>query len=168
MNKKGIQLSEAFGAVLTLVLVALLIVIAIFLFVSIQTSVQKTTAVTVTNETSGYLNQTGYALKNSTLCGFNTPSIVIVYNTSDGALITSGNYTVTSAGLLKNATTTTWSDILVSYSYYWGDSSCTATASMITGFSTYPSLVILVGTIIFLALVIGVLVSSFYFGKKGA
>ena len=43
-----------------------------------------------------------------------------------------------------------------------------ATDTMITKFGSYPTLVGLVGTIIFLALVIGVLVASFAFGgKKG-
>jgi len=43
-----------------------------------------------------------------------------------------------------------------------------ATTTMITQFGTYPVLVGLVGTIIFLGLVIGVLVASFAFGgRKG-
>ncbi len=44
-----------------------------------------------------------------------------------------------------------------------------ATDVMITQFGNYPALVGLVGTIIFLGLVIGVLVASFVFGgKRGA
>ena len=42
-----------------------------------------------------------------------------------------------------------------------------ATNTMITQFGTYPALVGLVGTIIFLGLVIGVLVASFTFGGRG-
>lgn len=41
---------------------------------------------------------------------------------------------------------------------------CNATQTMITQFGTFPSLVGLVGTIIFLGIVIGVLVGSFAFG----
>ena len=41
-----------------------------------------------------------------------------------------------------------------------------ATNTMITQFGTYPTLVGLVGTIIFLGIVIGVLVASFVFGGK--
>jgi hypothetical protein len=87
-QKKGIMLSQAFGAVLTLVLVAVLVIIAIYLFSTLGTS-----------------------------------------------------FTADSAA--ANATTT-----------------------MITQFGTYPALVGLVGTIIFLALVIGVLVASFAFGGR--
>lgn len=90
-SKKGIQLNQAFGAVLTLVLVAVLVIIAIYLFT---------------------------ALGNS--------------------------FTANSAA--ANATNT-----------------------MITQFGSYPALVGLVGTIIFLGIVIGVLVASFVFGgKRGA
>jgi uncharacterized membrane protein len=42
-----------------------------------------------------------------------------------------------------------------------------ASGAMITQFGNYPTLVGLVGTIIFLGLVIGVLVASFVFGGKG-
>jgi hypothetical protein len=87
-SKKGIMLNQAFGAVLTLVLVAVLVIIAIYLF--------------------------------STL----------------GSSFTAGS------------------------------SATNATNTMITQFGTYPALVGLVGTIIFLALVIGVLVASFAFGSK--
>lgn len=88
-TRKGIQLSQAFGAVLTLVLVAVLVIVAIYLFQNL------------------------------------------------GASFTAGS----AAGNATNA--------------------------MITQFGNYPTLVGLVGTIIFLGLVIGVLVASFVFGGKG-
>jgi hypothetical protein len=87
-SKKGIQLGQAFGAVLTLVLVAVLVIIAIYLFTSLGTSF--------------------------------------------GA----------------------------------GTAAANATNTMITQFGTYPALVGLVGTVIFLGIVIGVLVASFVFGGK--
>ena len=87
-KKKGIQLNQAFGAVLTLVLVAVLVIIAIFLFVTLSDS--------------------------------------------------------------------------------FDDDSSEANASddMVKEFSNYTSLIGLVGTIIFLGLVIGVLVASFAFGGR--
>ena len=88
-SKKGIALSQAFGAVLALVLVAVLVIVAIYLFANLQTT-------------------------------FTTNSAA--YN---------------------------------------------ASGAMITQFANYPTLVGLVGTIIFLGLVIGVLVASFVFGGKG-
>jgi len=87
-SKKGIQLSQAFGAVLTLVLVSVLVIIAIFLFVTLSDS-------------------------------FDANSIEA--NASD---------------------------------------------DMVNEFSNYTSLIGLVGTIIFLGLVIGVLVASSAFGGR--
>ena len=87
-QKKGIQLSQAFGAVLAVVLIAVLVIIAIFLFEALGASF-----------------------------------------TADSA-------------------------------------ADNATSDMITQFGTYPALVGLVGTIVFLGLVIGVLVASFIFGGR--
>ena len=42
----------------------------------------------------------------------------------------------------------------------------TAITTMVTQFGTFPALIGLVGTIIFLALVIGVLVTSFVFNRR--
>jgi hypothetical protein len=90
MSKKGIPLGAAFGAVLTLVLVAVLVIIAIYMLSSLG-----------------------------------------------------GTFTANTAA--SNATNT-----------------------MITQFGGYPALVGLVGTIIFLGLVIGVLVGSFVGGRGKA
>ena len=87
-DKKGIALNQAFGAVLTVVLIGVLVIIAIFLFVQL------------------------------------------------GATFTAGS------------------------------AEANATDELITQFGTYPVLVGLVGTIIFLGLVIGVLVASFVFGGR--
>lgn len=89
-KKRGIQLNEAFGAVLAVVLVAVLVIIALVLFEALGTS----------------------------------------FDTNSSA---------------ENATN-----------------------DMITQFGTYPALIGLVGTIIFLGLVIGVLVGSFVFGGRSS
>jgi len=89
IQKKGIQLNQAFAAVLAVVLIAVLVIIAIFLFEALGSSFTDDTA------------------------------------------------------------------------------AANATDDMITQFATYPALVGLVGTIVFLGLVIGVLVGSFIFGGRG-
>ena len=167
-QKKGIQLNQAFGAVLTLVLVAILVIVAIYMVSSLQTSFPLT-SLTTTNETGAYINSTGYQLKNMTLCRASSPAITQILNTTSATVITSGNYTLSATGLVTNATAATYTNVKISYTNQWGDSVCDASASIITQFATYPALVGLVGTIIFLALVIGVLVASFAFGgRRGA
>lgn len=88
LDKKGVQLNQAFGAVLVVVLIAVLVVIAIFLFVTLSESF--------------------------------TP----------------------------------------------GSAAANASDDMVEEFANYPPLIGLVGTIIFLGLVIGVLVGSFAFGGR--
>ncbi len=171
--KKGIPLNQAFGAVLTLVLIGVLVIIGIFIFVNLGTTF-NTTAASVSNETQAWINQSGYTLAATANISFNTPVISQVWNVTNGTgfgnynntIITAGNYTVSSAGVLSNITTATFSDVSVSYTYLWGGQEGIATNTMIVQFGTYPVLVGLIGTIIFLGLVIGVLVASFAFGGR--
>lgn len=161
-QKKGIQMHEAFGAVLTLVLVATLVIVAIVLFTNLGTSVGTQTG-TVANET-GSAKSTGYTLANSSLCNFGNLVIQQVYNNSAVAL-PAANYTMIGS-TIYNGTDLNYLVTNISYSYTWGGPACTASRTMITTFSGYPTLVGLIGTIIFLGLVIGILVASFVFGKK--
>ncbi len=166
-QKKGIQLSQAFGAVLTLVLVAVLVIIAIVIFVTLGTSFGGVSSVTINNE-SGYLNQTGYTLDAAGNCNFEISGLTGIWNLTSGAIIPSANYTLTSAGVLTNATSGTWPSINVNmtYTYTWGSEACDASDNMTDEFANYTSLIGLVGTIIFLGLVIGVLVAAFAFGGR--
>ncbi len=164
-KKKGIALNQAFGAVLVVVLIAVLVIIAILLF-DILGDTFVNTAVTVTNESGAYINSTGYTLDNAAVCNFNTPVITIIHNASNGAIIPTANYTVSSVGVLFNATAVFTESVNVSYTYNWGGDACVASDAMITQFAAYPALIGLVGTIIFLGLVIGILVVSFVFGGR--
>ena len=166
--KKGIALNQAFGAVLTVVLIGVLVIIAIFLFVNLGTSL-NTQAASVTNQTLVAVTDGGQSV-NTTACGFNSLSGFQAYNATGGGLIPTTNYTITSAGLLTEIgnggfNNTNWN---ITYNYLQGGEACTANNSMITQFATYPVLVGLIGTIVFLGLVIGVLVASFVFnGRQG-
>lgn len=168
-NKKGIQLGEAFGAVLALVLVALLVIVGIYLFTSMASSFAGTSTGSTINESVTMNGPTVSVLANSSLCQFDKLTVSAVYNGTGGVLIPSTNYTVGTNSIVNKTgsqygSSTTW---LVNYGYTWGGQACTATQSMTSNFSNYPTLIGLVGTIIFLALVIGVLVASFAFGRKG-
>ena len=174
--KKGIALNQAFGAVLTLVLIGVLVIIAIFLFVTLGDSFDDIEE-SVINETGAYLNISGYTLVNSTDCNFNTPSLNAIWgNTPSQALgynlsIPLANATLdTTTAIVTNATivfnASIYDNVSLSYSYKQGGAACTATNTMVVQFGNYPALVGLIGTIIFLGIVIGVLVASFVFGRR--
>lgn len=163
-NKKGIALSEAFTAVLTLALVAILVIIGIVLFVNLNTAFTGTSAVTVINE-SITPTDAGVATAGASNCSAGSFVATAANNVSD--TINSANYTLgSSTGILTNLTSEFSGAWQLSYTYTWGSEACTASQGMITQFATYPALIGLVGTIIFLGIVIGVLVASFVFGGK--
>ena len=169
-NKKGIALNQAFGAILALILVAVLVIVGIVLFVSLISGPFTGIVTATTIEESLTPSGDGVSVGNSTLCGFTSFSIVTATNSS-GSLMDAANYTTTSAGVVTNTTilaTNTAAPWLLNTSFLWGSQACTASQDFITQFGTYPTLIGLVGTIIFLGLVIGVLVASFVFGRKGA
>ncbi len=165
-SKKGIQLSQAFGAVLTLVLVAVLVIIAIVIFVQLATSFAGTSTVTVINETGAFINTTGYTLDAAGNCSFGGLSILSAINATSNASIPTSDISATVAGVITNATSTEYAAASITYSYTWGSTACEASESMVTEFANYTSLIGLVGTIIFLGLVIGVLVTAFAFGGR--
>ncbi len=171
-HKKGIQLSQAFGAVLTLVLVSILIIVAIVIFVSLITSFTATDTASAENESiSVWAAPTAnQSVAGADTCGFGVvdTSTTIIYNTTNDIVIATGNYTAYSDGNIINLSNGNYSIYAwkVSYDYTWGSEACDASDNMTTEFSNYTSLIGLVGTIIFLGLVIGVLVASFAFAGR--
>jgi len=167
-NKKGIELSNAFGAVLAVVLVAVLVIIAIFIFQTLTTGLEATQDIVVTNESGGFINGSGYTVDTAGDCNFGSFAVTEAFNATDETAIVAANYTVNAdTGVIVNATGEwTTSDAEFNYTYSRGGAACTASEDMITQFATYPALVGLVGTIVFLGLVIGILVASFVFGGK--
>ncbi len=173
-QKKSIQLSQAFGAVLTLVLVAVLVIVAIVIFVSLATSFEGGTTASVINESQA-LNDNGTVnIDNSAACGFTTWNPTLILNRTIGIAEVASNETLVlgvdyavqaSAGTFTNLTET-YNATFVTYTYNWGSGACDASESLTTEFGDYTSLIGLVGTIIFLGLVIGVLVTAFVFGGR--
>lgn len=169
--KKGIQLNQAFGAVLALVLVAILVVVAIVLFSSLMTSIPNQAGSSFNETFTPSANGTVTAVSNSTLCDFSDFAVTYAVNSTDNVTVDSTWYTVGSTGTITPAVPGdnasyldgTWKLL---YTYTYGTAECDASSEMIDQFATYPVLIGLLGTIIFLGLVIGVLVAAFVFGGK--
>ena len=173
VNKKGIQLSQAFGAVLTLVLVAVLVIIAIVIFVNLSTSFAGTSTVSVINQSltipgSGIIS-TGVSVN----CSFGDFEVGAVYNRSldiprpaNNTLVKDVDYVVFADNSSIGNLTGGWNESFIEYSYTWGSTACDASEDIVTEFANYTSLIGLVGTIIFLGLVIGILVVAFAFGGR--
>ncbi len=171
-QKKSIQLNQAFGAILTLVLVAVLIIVAIFIFAQLATSFAGQQTSSITNESVLTEDDSVTLVFAAGTCGFTTWTPGLVLNRTDNigidnaTLVEGVDYSIQSAAGTITNLTATWNDSFITYTYDWGSTACNASEDMTVEFSNYTSLVGLVGTIIFLGLVIGVLVTAFAFGGR--
>lgn len=121
MNNKG----QTTGMIIGLVMgVASLVIAAIIAFVIVSTLTgadlltATRTTYSATNESGGYINETGYTLTGASgnyVSG--SFSITTAHNVTDdaGTVILSGNYTVSAAGVVTNATVTTWPAVNFTY-----------------------------------------------------
>jgi len=166
-KKKGIQLNEAFSAVLVVVLIAVLVIVGILLF-DIMGNTFVNTSQSISNETVVANQISNVSLAGAATCNFqDNIAGGEVYNGTGGVLVAAGNYTIVSDGnMILDDAEFDGESLLVSYTYTNGGSACDATDEMITQFGNYPALIGLVGTIVFLGLVIGILVTSFVFGGR--
>jgi len=120
-QKKGVMNEVVSVAILVLV-VSVLFGLT-FLFVSslkdtTRTNVEQT--YTVTDESGAYINETGYTLayaSSDSLARSFTITEVVNASEDDGTILLSGNYTLSTIGVLTNASETTWDDVNVSYTY---------------------------------------------------
>ena len=167
------QLNEGLYAVLTIVLIALLVIVAIYLFAAISTTNVNTTG-TVKGETITAVTEEGKAVTNSSTCGFSSFAVDAIQNGSTGLIIAPGNYSVDSTrGVISykgddlGYNNTNW---YVNYTFKSGGDVCTSSLVLVTQFGSYPALIGLVGTIVFLALIVGTLIIGFalYQGRTGA
>ena len=114
---------------------AVLIIAGILVFSltsDVKTDLGTENSATTTNETIGPVNETGVMLYNSIQCGFQSLSVNTVINKTSNVALLSDNYTVSSAGLVKFASSNNakgfnnsyWN---VTYSYTYGGLGCNAT-----------------------------------------
>ena len=121
MNKKG----QTGGLITGLIFgVASLVIGVIIAFVIVSTLTDASllesgrTSATTTNETGAYINATGYTLTNYDSDTTKAISVTNAWNytSNDGTLIVAANYTLSSAGVLTNASTFTWASVNLTYS----------------------------------------------------
>jgi hypothetical protein len=166
-NKKGVFGLTAVQAFFAIILgIALLAYIIVVIMGTLGgTNILDQLSGSVTNESGAYINSTSYTLDQAGLDGFGSASVVSIYNASDGVLISSGNYTLTGAGVLSNATATTWGDVNISYTYLYNsiqqsnlNTLLTNTSTGITGFFSAISPIYAILAVLVIILVLVVLV----------
>ena len=109
-----------------------------------------------------WLNATGYILQKTGDAGFNAPTITAVINRTSGVgtVLIAANYSVSSSGVVYNASPVTWNNVSISYTYlYTADTqSSNATGTITTQWVTFLPwlgiilLVLAAGTVLFLVI----------------
>lgn len=96
----------------------------------------KQDSVTITNETNGFINETGYTLAGAVDRGAKNFNIVSIVNATndDGTLVSSAIYSVSNVGVVTNATSgtnSTYANVNITYTYTRDSASIIATEDTI-------------------------------------
>ena len=129
-----------------------------------QASLDDVTSITVTNETGGWLNSTGYTVDGSTAENFASLVVTAMWNYTSGLSIATANATVTT-DTITNATAESWDDVSLSYTYtYSADNTATRTmtdtTSALAGVSDWFPIVIIITAMVVLILLSVIIVSA--------
>lgn len=121
-NKKGVfglsSVQSFFAIVLAVALLGYVIVIIMGTLNSTNIIPQSSLTTTVNGEAGNIgPDASPYTLATATVDGFKSPAIVTIVNKTDSALISSGNYTLSAAGVLMNKTARVWSTVEINYTY---------------------------------------------------
>ena len=168
---KGVAgLTILMSLVTMLFVIGLLVMIFSLMGGEMRDATYTSTTVSVTNESGAYVNITGYTVANAgALNGVYTATEVYVNVSGVAWLLPTGNYSLSSAGVLTNATVvgnaTQWNDANVSYSYVY-DASNTATDVMndttvgISGVTDWFPVFIVIGAMVVLILLTVIIITA--------
>jgi len=169
-RKKALTLGDAFPAVLTVLMVGILLVASMFLIGEFSNSVTEDVSDSVVNETIGPVTELGVALINSTnTCNFANSNVVTAINGSF-FVIDPANFTSTSGGVIAftgDDLTYNNTEYNVTHTFRRGGTVCQSAEDLSGRFGNTVPLIGLILIIVMIAIVIGVLVSSFFVQGKG-
>ena len=158
--------------IMSIVLIAVFLVIGIYINSLLEISLlASNTGITINGE-AGTITAAGYQLAGQAgnLTGAGGWAVTSAINTTSGLLIAPGNYTVSTSGLVTNATARVWSAVTFNYTYIASvptAASLAANGSVDALASGTPWLTILV-VVGFAVIVLGYLTSGFGNAGKGA
>lgn len=168
MDKKGQLNLETIGKTTIVILTLVILSISALLILTIMSSDsvidQSSLSTTVANE-NGHVNVTGYTLSTSTIRGFASPTITLVTNRTSGATIAAGNYTVSSVGVVTNASSAQWNLVNITYTYNYNSLTANnvneiagnVSSGNVTFFTNIPTIFTILGIVLIIS-VIGLLV----------
>jgi len=165
MDNRG-QLGNLQGIIFTLIIVGVILGAGFFIFGELLNGgVLNGELQTVTNNTAGFLNTSGFTLPGGP--GANGFAVSAVRNGTSGVTINSGRYAVNSVtGVITNATVINFASIHVDYTFLGGEEAYTALNDTITALNTVPNLLPLVVLITMVVIILSLVFTIP--GTKGA
>jgi len=118
-------------------------------------------------DTNVWINDTTYTLDNADAVAFNSPVITGIVNATGGETIELANATVSSAGVVANATELVFEDVNITYSWKYGAESYLGVNSTVTAFASIPGLLGLLVLVIVVGIIIAVLMGFAPVGRTG-
>lgn len=165
INQTG-QIGNLQPIIITLIIVGVLIGAGFFIFGEFLTELDNE-PFTRTNETGAFINQSGYTLLGTATPGSSGFSISQIRNDT-GTVIAVGNYTLSDAGVLTNATATVWVDVQVDYDYTGGEDAYEQLNATIDAVQTVPDLLPLIVLIAMVVVILGLVFTIPGLSKGGA
>jgi hypothetical protein len=153
-NRKG-QLDMLVPTILLLVVAGAILVLGLQLMAGFAIVTDDYVS-SVVNE-SGTILTAGYTLAKSTAPGFTLQSISATNLTGTFAVIPSANYTVSSVGVVTNATPTVYTGAALSYTYTYGQESYKSANKTIVGVGSFADFWSLIVLAVVIAIVVGLL-----------
>ena len=162
--KKKAQMNMEDAPVIVLLVGLVFLVMATFAFIGEKygDALVEPSSTSVANET-GWINSTGYTLEGASAFRAGSFTITQALNETDNSTIGAGNYTVSSAGVVTNATSTEFSNVLLSYTYSFTErtSSFNVTGDLQTEIDNNTSIAGIVLTISLVGIVLTILIGVF-------
>jgi uncharacterized membrane protein len=173
-NRKGVAGLEILLSIITMLfMIGIIVMIFVIGGAQLESTVTGTsfkTSVSVTNETSAFVNVTGYQLGEGRylLEAFVVSEVTNATNGTAGfpvIPVLSGNYTVSSTGLLTNATNTNYNSANVTYTYLYladrsAESSINDTYQSLGTVTDWFATFIILGALVVLILLVVIIITS--------
>ena len=118
MGKASQALDEAKVVFLALLVIGLIGLLFLIIYGNLSGNLGfDAEGVTITNESGTWINQTGYTLIGAADAGSASFVITQISNSTSGQVLLAANYSVTTTGVVRNASATEWEATNISYTY---------------------------------------------------
>ncbi len=117
--------------IVSVVIIGITLILGIYINSTVGEQLEATNyPVSIVNESNAFINGSGYTVAGATRPDFAGFSVTRITNTTDGVIVSTGNYTVLPTGKVVNSTARLWTNVRVTYSYTFTNSTPASEAAL--------------------------------------